>query len=166
MRDQLGEGSDGQAGTAEDHVRGDGGHARRGEVAVGVPAGIGAQRRVGAVIAGILQQQGVAVGAGAGGGHDADIAVAAGAVLDDDALAEQLAQRLLEQARGEVGAAAGRVGDDQRDRAGGPAGLGPRTGGCEQGGGEQGGGGEQEAARQVGREAGHGGSFVVRHRFG
>ena len=61
-------------------------------------------------------QQRVAVGLRLGGGLGADVAARARPVVDDDALAEPLRQRLRDDARRGVDAAARRPGHDQPDR--------------------------------------------------
>ena len=61
-------------------------------------------------------QQRVAVGIGLGDHVGADIAVGAGAVVDDDLLAECFAEFLADGARQRVGRTAGSVGHDQPDR--------------------------------------------------
>ena len=51
--------------------------------------------------------------------HDklgADIAGAAGPVIDDELLAEMLRQRIRQQPRGDVGSDAGRIGHDDAHR--------------------------------------------------
>jgi hypothetical protein len=63
------------------------------------------------------QEQGVAVGRRARSGFHRHVAVGAGAVVDHDRLAERLAQLRREDARERVGRPAGRVGDQQPDRA-------------------------------------------------
>ena len=74
--------------------------------------------------AGGADQQGVPVRRRLGRRVGRHIAVGAGAVLDDDGLAERLRQRLAHHARHHVGHAAGREGNDQLDGFGGPGGLG------------------------------------------
>src|SRR5262245_10506073 len=61
------------------------------------------------------EQQRVAVGRGFGGDLGAQAAAGAGAVVDDDLLAERFSQPLADQAGEHVGAAAGRVGHDHAD---------------------------------------------------
>ena len=63
------------------------------------------------------QQQRVAVGLGLGHGLGADDGVGAGAVVDDDLLAEVLAHLLADQPAEHVGRSARRERHDQRDRA-------------------------------------------------
>ena len=81
----------------------DDGH--RDDVALDVEGQVFVQRRrVGNADA--LQQQRVAVGRGLGGDLGGDHAAAAGAVVDDDLLAQTVGQFLREQPRDDVGAAA------------------------------------------------------------
>jgi len=61
-------------------------------------------------------KNGVAVGCRAGDRGRAEVAAGSGAVLDDDGLAQQLAHLLADEARDDVGRAACRERDDQRDR--------------------------------------------------
>ena len=61
----------------------------------------------------IHQQQRVAVGRRAGDELGRDVAGGAGPGLDDELLAELLRQPLRDQARGDVGRAAGRLADDE-----------------------------------------------------
>ena len=65
-------------------------------------------------------QQGVAVRVGAGDGQGSKGATGAGAVLDHDRLVEELGHALAEQPGNEIGATAGRIGDDELDRLGRP----------------------------------------------
>jgi branched-chain amino acid transport system ATP-binding protein len=69
-------------------------------------------------------EEGIAVGRGFRHRHRADVARAAGAVLDDHLLLQGLGERRGEQARVQVGAARGRRGHDELDRARGPGILG------------------------------------------
>jgi hypothetical protein len=66
-------------------------------------------------------QQRVAVGGRLGDELVADRGIAAGAVLDDDLLAEHLGELGRDEPRGDIGAAAGGRGHDQPDRPGGVA---------------------------------------------
>jgi hypothetical protein len=117
----------------------------------GIPGQVRDHRGVAGVIARILQQQRVSVRHGPHNRLNGDVAIGAGAVLDDDGLAEQPRQAVLKQASGEIGAAAGRVGhDDGNGAAGWRLGEGRRTGHREAG-------GEECAAG----EAGHGVSSVA-----
>jgi hypothetical protein len=63
---------------------------------------------------------GVAVGLGAHRLLEADVAVAAGLVLDQEGLAERLGEPRAEHAGGDVGDAARRHVDDHAHRLGGP----------------------------------------------
>ena len=72
------------------------------------------QRRVGRV-ADVGHEQGVAVGRGLGDDVGADDAARAAAVLDHHGLAEVFGERRHDAARDDVGAAAGRGGDDEAD---------------------------------------------------
>src|SRR6185295_7634321 len=63
-------------------------------------------------------QQSVAVGRRLGDEVGGEAAAGAGAVLDDDRLAERAADRLAQRARDVVGGAAGSEADDQADRPG------------------------------------------------
>jgi len=74
------------------------------------------------VLAGTDPDRG-AVGRGLGDRVGADIAARARAVLDHDLLAETGAELLRDDPRDDVGAAAGREGDDQADRPIGPSGI-------------------------------------------
>ena len=65
-------------------------------------------------------QQGVAVRVGADDGQGSKGAAGAGAVLDHDRLVEELGHALAEQPGNEIGATAGRIGDDELDRLGRP----------------------------------------------
>ena len=64
------------------------------------------------------EQQRMAVRIGARHQRHAGVAAAAGAIVDDHALAERLRQRLGQDARDDVGRPAGRERHDQRDGAG------------------------------------------------
>ena len=64
----------------------------------------------------VAEQQRVAVGRRLGDGVGADHAARAGAVVDDDRLAERLGQRLLHDARIEIDRAARRERHDDADR--------------------------------------------------
>ena len=75
-----------------------------------------AHRRIGAVRADVADHQRVAVGRGARGGERCDDAAAAALVLDDDRLAEHLAQPLGDGARDEIDAAARLHRRDDLDR--------------------------------------------------
>jgi len=75
-----------------------------------------------------LEQQRGAVRGGLHHRLRADGARGAGAVLDDEGLAEALAHAVLQDARDGVGHAAGAVGHDQPDRPVGPGALGARQG--------------------------------------
>ena len=82
-------------------------------------------------------QQGVAVRVGADDGQGSKGAAGAGAVLDHHRLVEELGHALAEQPGNEIGATAGRIGDDELDRLGRPVlrlGRAGRTGkhGCRQ----------------------------------
>jgi len=75
------------------------------EVQLGVKRGVDRIRR-------IDQQERVAVGRGVHDRLGADVVAGAGLVLDDELLAEPLRQPMPDQARQNVGRAAGRIGDD------------------------------------------------------
>ena len=62
-------------------------------------------------------EQRIAVGRGCRDDFRGDVAPRAGAVVDDDLLAELLARRLSDDARKVIGAAAGREGDHEAKRA-------------------------------------------------
>ena len=91
----------------------------------GVVGQLGVQRGVHRERGGVKHQR-VAVGRGLGDGGGADLAAGTGLVFHDHGLAQRLAQLGRHQPRHGVGAAAGRVGDDQRDRFAGPGAV--RTG--------------------------------------
>ena len=78
-----------------------------------------AQMRPGGERADAGQRQGVAVGRRVRHRLDADDAAGAALVLDDDGLAELLRQRLHQEPRRQVDAAAGREGHDDLDRTAG-----------------------------------------------
>ena len=83
------------------------------------------------VLAGLTRIERVAVGRGLGDQFGADIVAGAGLVLDDELLAELLAQPISDNARDDVGRSAGRIADDDAHRVVGIAGR-PRVGGCDQ----------------------------------
>ncbi|MCY1244225.1 hypothetical protein D9M72_572880 [compost metagenome] len=90
-----------------------------------------------------LQPDGVAIGRRLGDRVDADVAAGTGAVLHHDGAAEALGPGIRDQARGDVGAAAGGIRHDQADRA---LGIGLGGGGAS-------GGGEGRGASHQGRQA-------------
>jgi hypothetical protein len=95
-----------------------------GQVLARVKGHLREEERVDRLDAGGADQQGVAIGRGLGHRVGRHIAVGAGAVLNDDGLAQRLRQRLAHDARHHIGHAAGREGNDQLDGFGGPGGLG------------------------------------------
>ena len=98
----------------------------RGEILHAVERHGGEQSVVHGVHAHGVEQDGVAVGRRARDRAGADVAGGAGAVLDHDRLAHRLMQMLADDARQDVGRAAGRPRHDQRDRT---ARIGLREGG-------------------------------------
>ena len=95
-----------------------GDQADRRKILARVIADIGIERRIDRKRAGAADHQRVAVGLGLRDLARRDGAAGAAAVLDDDLLAERLAHLVGDDARDGVVAAAGRIGHDQRDRAG------------------------------------------------
>ena len=69
-----------------------------------------------AKVAVVAQEQRVAVGLRAGGRLGSDIGAGAGLVLDDELLPELLAHGGEDETREEIRPAAGRIGNDHRDR--------------------------------------------------
>jgi len=104
----------------------------RAQVFLRVVGQLADQRLVGREAVGHADE-GVAVGRGLGGGVDADHRARAGLVVDDHRLAQRLRQLRADEARDEVGGAAGGEGHDHADRPGGPCAL--RA--CERGQGRQ-----------------------------
>ena len=101
-------------------------HAReRGEILDRIEPQFRVQALVDGVGADRAHEDRVAIGRGARHELGADIAAGAGAVVDDDRLAKVLADELPQHARQDVGGAAGRERDDDRDGLGGE-GLGLR----------------------------------------
>src|SRR6516225_119184 len=98
------------------------------------------------------EQEGVAVRRGFGGNLDAEAAAGAGAVVDDDLLAERFRHSLADEASEHVGAAARRIGHDEGD---GTIGIGF---GRERSAGERHKGGESKRCRRS-----H--SFRAQHRY-
>src|SRR4029079_5757228 len=90
----------------------------RGEVLARVIANVGIEVRPDRQSAGVAEPDGVAVGIGLRERAGADSAAGAGAVVDDDLLAERLAELVADGADDDGGAAAGREGNDERDRPG------------------------------------------------
>eukprot|EP01136_Pigoraptor_vietnamica_P000419 Opistho-1_new@25714 len=78
------------------------------------------ERGVGGLDRSRRDEEGVAVGRGAHHFGGRDVAAGAGLVVDQHGLAERLRQRLREDARHHVGAAAGRKADDHADGLGRP----------------------------------------------
>ncbi|MNT14855.1 hypothetical protein D3C72_1498760 [compost metagenome] len=126
------------------------GHLGDRDQAVGVIGQLGIQRGIDRLRADIARHQRVAVRPGARRQLQANVAGRAGPVVHQHRLAPELRQALRHQARGNVGAAAGRERQDDRDRPCLPAGVGLRVGGrCQQrrGGKAQ---GQQRSAPAVG----------------
>ncbi len=90
----------------------------RREILARVVADVAVERRIDRERAGAAEHQRVAVGRGLRHRARGDRAAGAGAVLDDDVLAERLAHLLGDDARHHVVAAAGGVRHHQRDRPG------------------------------------------------
>ena len=99
----------------------------------------------------VADEEGGAVGRGGLERLRGELAAGAGLVLDDDRLAEHLAQPLGQQPGDGIGAAAGGEADQQPDRA--AVGAGRRPGGGGQCGGP---GGQDGAAGKAGLRVGHG----------
>ena len=97
----------------ERHLRG---ARHRGEVLQGVVAGVLVQVRVDHQRALVRERDRVAVGRGLRPGGGADVALRAGAVVDDHLLAPRLAQLRRQDARQRVGAAARRERHDEAHR--------------------------------------------------
>ena len=136
---ELARGIDLHRGVHHQHGRVEHRHADRREILDRVVGQVAAQGRVDRDRAHRGEEQGVAVGVGLGHVLGRDRAVRARPVLDDDGLSEQRSQPLGEQARDEIGGAAGGERDHELDR---PVGivLRPRAARCRYGerGGEQG----------------------------
>ncbi len=105
----------------DDDLRSESAHGDAREI-LGCPVQVLDHRRIGGVERRILHQQRVAVGLGLRDQRGCDVAVTAALVVDDYLLAELLGEMFGEQAGHDVGAAARRRGDHQRDR---PVGVGP-----------------------------------------
>src|SRR3984957_2770272 len=115
-------------GGVHHHGVGDVGEQRdRREILDAVERHLGEERVVHRVHAHRVEQERVAVGRGARDGCGADVAGGAGAVLDQDRLAERLIEMSADDARQDVGRAAGRERDDEGERAIRP-GCGPGAG--------------------------------------
>ena len=113
---QLLHGLDRQA-AVHDHDHGRfGDHGDRHEVAIEVVRHVREYRRIDAELAGMRHQQRVAVCRRFDRGHDADEAIAAGAVLHHDLLAPALGKLLPDDAGGGVDDAARREWNDDPDR--------------------------------------------------
>ncbi|MPN13733.1 hypothetical protein SDC9_161057 [bioreactor metagenome] len=84
------------------------------EAELGIDGGRDGQR------AEIAEQPGIAVGRCTGDELSAQIAIGAGLVVDHHGLLELLGDQLPDGARNDVGAAAGRIGNDQADGLAGP----------------------------------------------
>src|SRR5690606_16258285 len=102
-----------------------------------VPVLRGLDVRGNSVVAGVLQQQRVTVGRGLGHGVRGNGAGGARLVFHHHALAQGFAQRLGDQAGGQIGGAAGRGGNQQRHGAVGIVGGQGGTGDDRQDGGGQ-----------------------------
>ena len=125
-------------------------HADRREILDRVVAQVAAQCRIDRDRAHRGEEQGVAVGVRLGDVFGRDRAVRARPVLDDDGLSEQSSEPLGEEARDEIGGAAGGEGDHELDR---PVGivLRLRAARCRQG--ERGGGQGDKGAAEDGHAA-------------
>ena len=124
----FGQGSDAEARAGDEdegdaREKGDGREVARDVVGHGgIEAGVHRQR------AGRADAERVPVRRRLGDGVHADVAAGAGAVVDDQRLAEPGLHAGREDAADDVAAAARREGDDEADRAAGEGGLGARAG--------------------------------------
>ncbi len=130
VRDQLLDAGDGNRRVDDEDLRNHRGEAHRHEIALDVERQLLVELRVDRVRR-QREQDRVAVGRRFRDDVGAEIAGGAAAVVDDDRLAELRRQRLDDDARNDVGAAARRIRDDELDRPGGIVLRDGRSGQCE-----------------------------------
>jgi hypothetical protein len=114
-RDQVLDRFHRQRGMHDQDAGDDGDHGHRGEILADIVRQVFHQADVDGV-AGRAQQQGVAVGGGLGDDVRAEYAAGAGAVVDQDALAQCLGESRRQGARGDVHRSAGGKGHDEAYR--------------------------------------------------